>query len=209
MFTGLVQATGTVTAREATSSGTRLTLRSAWEHRPSLGDSVCVSGCCLTVAAAGRDEGDLTLGFDVVPESLDRTTLGGLDAGAEVNLEPSCTPQTLLGGHIVQGHVEGVGRIEAIDTSRGWLVWISSPGELMPCVTPKGSIAVDGVSLTVAIVEPAGSRFAVALIPTTLGATTLGRSRVGDPCNLETDILARTVVHYARCYAGLASIADR
>jgi riboflavin synthase len=204
-----VQAVGTIAAREGTSAGLRLSVRSAWEHRPSLGDSVCVSGCCLTVAAVSTGGGELTLGFDVVPESLARTTLGGLAAGSMVNLEPSCTPQSLLGGHIVQGHVEGMGRIEAIDMSRGWLVWIGAPGELMPCVTPKGSIAVDGVSLTVASVEPAGSRFAVALIPTTLAATALGRARVGDPCNLETDILARTVVHYARCYAGVPAIADR
>ncbi|MGP1272760.1 MAG: riboflavin synthase [Phycisphaerales bacterium] len=204
MFTGLVQTVGRLAAVERTPAGVRLTIDASLLPSPEPGDSVCVSGCCLTLAAPSTplDAGGLALHFDVVPESIQRTTLGRLAPGSGVNLETSCTPATLLGGHIVQGHVEGLGRVAQIRTDGEWRVRIEAPAELMPCITPKGSITVDGVSLTVAAVEPAERWFEIALIPTTLDRTTLADLRVGEACNLETDILARTVIHYARHYAG-------
>lgn len=214
MFTGLVQTVGEVESVEPLTpagSGVRLRVRTlGWPHRPSAGDSICVSGCCLTVAGAAEERGDaLTMAFDVIPESLARTGLGGLSAGNRVNIEPSCTPTTLLGGHVVQGHVEGLARVERIAREAGWVVTLRPPADLMACVTPKGSVTLDGVSLTVARAEPAEGTFAVALIPTTLAVTTLGGLAVGDACNIETDILARTLVHYLRHYGPAAGRGER
>jgi riboflavin synthase len=142
------------------------------------------------------------LRFDVVPETLARTTLGGLAAGSRVNLERAATAATLMGGHVVQGHVEGVGEVRAVRTEGEWRVTIKVPNELMPCITPKGSIAVEGVSLTVASVDVTASTLDVALIPTTLEVTTLGGLKPGSRVNLETDIMARTIVHYMRNFTG-------
>ena len=204
MFTGLVQAVGQVRGIETTPAGARLVIDGSIQEQPALGDSICVSGCCLTLAepAERTGEGQTRMSFDVVHESLARTTLGGLRVGSRVNLETSCTPQTLLGGHIVQGHVEGVGEAVAVQRGDDWRMVIRPPSELMPCITPKGSVTIDGVSLTVASVDVESGAFGVAIIPTTLEKTTLGGLEVGTRCNLETDILARTVVHYARHYAG-------
>ena len=206
MFTGLVQTQGEVLSIEPlspASSGKRLRIRTSnWNHRPNPGDSICVSGCCLTLAEPATVEGDaLTMAFDVIPESLSKTKLGAFIAGSRVNIEPSCTPTTLLGGHVVQGHVEGLASIVSIETSPGWVVTLKPPAALMPCITPKGSITIDGISLTVAQVDPKAGTFQVALIPTTLEETTIGRSKVGEVCNIETDILARTVIHYIQHYA--------
>lgn len=213
MFTGLVQAVGRVAEVRPLGSGTgavRIVVDPAgWAHEAALGDSICISGCCLTVADAPAGP-DAPLAFDAVPETLRLTTLGRLALGAaalgmKVNLERSVTPATLLGGHLVQGHVEGVGRVVRVQREeRGdWRVRIQAPGApdpaLIECITPKGAITVEGVSLTVAAVE--GDCFEVALIPTTLEATTLGELQEGDGVNLETDILARTVVHWLRTYA--------
>lgn len=210
MFTGLVQAVGEVVSvepREPAGSGVRLVVRTrGWPHRPVPGDSICVSGCCLTLAGAAVVRGDeVTMGFDVILESLAKTKLGSLIAGSRVNIESSCTPTTLLGGHVVQGHVEGLATVERVETDPAWVVTLKPPAHLMPCITPKGSVTIDGVSLTVASVDPKGGAFSVALIPTTLEQTTLGRTGAGDLCNLETDILARTVVHYLRHYAQLGT----
>ena len=144
----------------------------------------------------------MVMAFDAIPETLARTTLGGLAVGDRVNIESCCTPETLLGGHVVQGHIEGVGEVSAVRTESGYEIEIRPPVELMPCITPKGSIAIDGISLTVASVDVAGGTFSVALIPTTLNETTMGALRVRDRVNLETDILARTLVHWVRNYAG-------
>lgn len=203
MFTGLVQAKGRVASIIPAATGTTLVVESAWDRVPAPGDSVCVSGCCLTLAGPVERAGGLvSMGFDVIHETLAKTTLGGLGVGSAVNLETSCTPTTLLGGHIVQGHVEGVGRFEGVQTGDDWRITVRPPAELMPVITPKGSITIDGVSLTVAEVDVRAGTFGVALIPTTLAATTLGEAFEGGRCNLETDVLARTVIHYARHYAG-------
>lgn len=207
MFTGLVQAVGRVVeARPGTGGTVRLVVDGCgWPHRPELGESIAVNGCCLTVAEAGAAG---TIAFDVVQETLRRTTLGGLRAGSAVNLERSLAAGDLMGGHTVQGHIDGVGVVERVQTVGEWRVTIRPPGALMPYLAPKGSVAVDGVSLTVAGVtverggeQPEGT-FEVALIPTTLERTTLRDLKPGDRCNLESDILARTVVHYLRHFGG-------
>jgi riboflavin synthase len=202
MFSGIVQAVGRVVAIEATDAGRRMRIDGrAWGHEPGAGESVCVSGCCLTLASPVEAEG--LLAFDAVPETLAKTTLGALEIGARVNLESSVTAATPMDGHVVQGHVAGVGEVAAVITSGEWRVRIAPPRDLMPCVVPKGSVAVDGVSLTIASVDPEAGWFEVALIPTTLERTTLGALQVGSKVNIETDILARTVVHVMRHYAAM------
>jgi riboflavin synthase len=198
MFTGIVQAMGAITAVERRPFGVRLVVdRSDWTppggYRPAHGDSICVSGVCLTVVEAG----DATLAFDVIVETLAKTTLGDLKPGDRVNLEPPVTPNQPLGGHFMQGHVDGVGCIDAVATEGGeWRVTVRPPAELMTCIVPKGSVAIDGVSLTIASVGR--ETFDVALIPTTLQLTTLGRAAVGASVNIEADMLAKTVVQVVR-----------
>jgi riboflavin synthase len=152
------------------------------------GDSISVNGCCLTVTT--RD--DETFTADVMRESLVRTSLGALAAGAPVNLERAVTPTTRLGGHVVQGHVDGTGQVVRRTPSEHWeLVEVSFPARLAGYLVEKGSIAVDGVSLTVAALDDDG--FEVALIPHTLVVTTLGYLESGDDVNLEADVLAKVV----------------
>ncbi len=152
----------------------------------ALGDSISISGCCLTVVAVDGDR----LAFDAGPETLARTTLGRLAAGSAVNLEPSLRIGDRLGGHFVSGHVEGVGTLVARQDERDWSTfWFEFPNELGRYIVPKVSIAVDGVSLTLVDVE--ADRFSVALIPHTLAVTTLGNLAVGGHVNLETDLLAK------------------
>jgi riboflavin synthase len=153
-----------------------------------LGDSVAVDGVCLTVVACDES----TLAFDAVPETLRRTSLGGLAPGARVNLEPALRAGEPLGGHYVQGRVDGVGRVRSLEPEgEGKRMAFSAPPELLRYVVEKGSIAVQGTSLTVAAVGDGG--FEVALIPHTLEATTLGALRPGDDVNLEADVLAKYV----------------
>ncbi|MCC6676184.1 MAG: riboflavin synthase [Phycisphaerales bacterium] len=199
MFTGLIEATGVIASITPSASGVRLVVRSpAWSHHPAVGDSISVSGCCLTVAAGPAGPGELL--FDVVPETLAKTTLDGWRDGRRVNLEHAATASTLLGGHIVQGHVDGVGKVARLVQSPEWRIRIRPPGELMEFIAPKGSVAVDGVSLTVADLSPAEGWFEVALIPTTLDKTTLGALVAGDRCNLECDVLSKTIVHWLKHY---------
>lgn len=190
MFTGIVQTMGVVRSVRRGSTAARLALDAPALARPiPLGASIAVNGVCLTVAVAD----DSRLEFDVVPETLSRSTLGSLHVGARVNLERSLRAGDGLDGHMVQGHVDGTARVESIQTAGGGHVLrFRADDELIAYLIPKGAIAVDGVSLTIAEVE-AGT-FSVALIPTTLAATTLGLLQVGDRVNIETDILARTVV---------------
>lgn len=212
MFTGIIRAKGRLRSVDTTAAGKRLRVHPGdWSHRPGPGDSICVSGCCLTLAEPVGTDG--LLAFDAIPETLAKTTLGGLEPGDEVNLEASMTAATPMDGHVVQGHVEGVGEVAAIASHGEWRIRIRPPADLMPCMVPKGSVTVDGVSLTIAAVEVGehgvdgtpgcGGWFEVALIPTTLELTTLGALAVGSRVNLETDVLARTVVHVMRHYAGL------
>ena len=152
------------------------------------GDSVAIDGVCLTVVAAGAG----TLAFDVVPETFTRTALGALTPGSAVNLEPALRAGDALGGHYVQGHVDGVGAVRSVETEgEGKRVWFDAPADVLRYVVEKGSIAVQGTSLTVAALDDGG--FAVALIPHTLEATTLGTLVTGDRVNLEADVLAKYV----------------
>ena len=198
MFTGIVQAKGRVVEVRPHPFGVRLRVdRSAWRpprgYQPEHGDSICVSGVCLTVTEAS---GDL-LAFDVIAETLSRTTLGSLAEGDEVNLEPAVMADQPLGGHFMQGHVDGVGEITDVRSDEvEWRVEVRPPREVMDYLTPKGSVAIDGVSLTLAAVGEAS--FQVALIPTTLAMTTLAERKAGDRVNLEADMLAKTVVHHLR-----------
>jgi riboflavin synthase len=185
MFTGIVRELGRVEAVDEAEQGVRLRV-----HAPEtaadarVGDSVAVSGVCLTVTDATNG----FLAFDAVPETLRRSTLGGLADGAEVNLEPALRAGDPIGGHFVQGHVDGVGRIRR-RTSEG--LEIEAPPEILRYCVEKGSIAVEGVSLTIAGLDE--EAFTVALVPHTNEVTTLGRAGEGDEVNLEVDMLAKYV----------------
>ena len=200
MFTGIVQHLGVVADVQKTDSGCRLAIDSRrWPHHPAPGESIAVNGCCLTSTAPIDDRepssGDELLRFDVIHQTLGLTTLGELVVGDPVNLEPAVTATTLLGGHVVQGHIDGVGVVSTVESDgNDRRLRIEPPQELMDYILPRGSIAVDGVSLTVA--EVGESFFEVALIPTTLDLTTLGRAEQGQRVNLETDYLVKTVVHW-------------
>ena len=185
MFTGLVREVGSVRSLD----GGRLELDAPeTAARAEIGDSVAVDGVCLTVVARHGT----ALAFDAVPETLARTSLGALGTGSRVNIEPALRAGDPLGGHYVQGHVDGVGKVRTVGAEgEGKRVWFDAPAALLRYVAEKGSIAVQGTSLTVAALDDAG--FAVALIPHTLEATTLGALAPGMSVNLETDVLAKYV----------------
>jgi riboflavin synthase len=188
MFTGIVQALGTVRAIDDLGEAVRLGVEGEILHGLSGGESIAVNGVCLTVAQI--DPSGFTA--DVMQESLRRTSLGGLAVGDRVNLERSVTPTSLLGGHIVQGHIDGVGTVVGVRPSAHWReVDIDVPVGLLRYVVEKGSIALDGVSLTIASLSDTGVR--VSLIPETLARTTLGIRDVGDHVNVEVDVLAKYV----------------
>jgi riboflavin synthase len=189
MFTGLVEAMGEVAELSSVGPGMRLAIRSARiAEGAALGDSIAVNGCCLTVVAQSAD----TLSFDAGSETLSRTNLGRLTPGSRVNLERSLQVGDRLGGHLVTGHIDGPGVLDEIRTEGEWaFYWFRVPRPLARQMASKGSAAVDGVSLTLVAVED--ERFSVALIPHTLQVTTLGRLRVGDTVNIETDLLAKYV----------------
>ncbi len=188
MFTGLVEALGTLRGAEPRGDGARLTIGAGGLEGIAIGDSVAVNGCCLTAVAVGAG----TLAVDAVPETLRRTTLGALAAGAPVNLERSLRLDARLGGHLVQGHVDGVGQVvEVRAEGEGRRIGFEVPDALARFVAEKGSIAIDGVSLTVAAVR--GARCEVAFIPHTLAATIAGSYAPGDRVNIEVDVIARYV----------------
>jgi riboflavin synthase len=188
MFTGLVESLGTVTRVADTGAGRRLSASDRMAPRLEVGESIAVNGACLTVVVLRGDEFD----FDVGPETLLKTNLGALKAGDRVNLERSLRVGDRLGGHFVQGHVDGVGIVDARLRQGEWEdVWFRCPTELTPLMVPKGSIAVDGVSLTLVNIE--ASRFSIMLIPHTQVMTTLGFKQAGDSVNIETDMLAKHV----------------
>ncbi|MDX2116730.1 MAG: riboflavin synthase [Planctomycetota bacterium] len=205
MFTGLVEAVGVV--RDITQRGpaasaiTRLVVEAReWPHRPELGESISVNGCCLTLAAPLEQAGG-AMAFDAVPETLSKTTLGTLRPGSRVNLEKSATPTTLLGGHIVQGHVDGVGRVVHVQRGEDWRVRVEPPTAMMEYIVPKGSITMQGVSLTIAALDVKAGWFEVALIPTTLQKTTLAELDAGHGVNLEADAMAKTIIHWLKHFA--------
>ncbi|MFD3525456.1 riboflavin synthase [Streptomyces sp. NPDC058653] len=189
MFTGIVEELGQVTAVENLGDSSRFRLRgAAVTEGAKHGDSIAVNGVCLTVV--DLDDGEFTA--DVMAETLDRSSLGALVPGSRVNLERPMAVGDRLGGHIVQGHVDGTGTIVDRKTSEHWvIVKISLPAGLTRYVVEKGSITVDGVSLTV--VDAGPDYFTVSLIPTTLALTTLGIKEPGDPVNLEVDVIAKYV----------------
>jgi riboflavin synthase len=188
MFTGLVEALGVLREVTQDGAGRTLTVATPFAAELTLGESIAVNGTCLTVVAHDAE----ACRFEVGPESLSRTNLGELRVGDRVNLERSMRVGDRLGGHWVQGHIDGVGRLERRVPDGPWLgVWFTCPLELAAQMVPKGSIAVDGVSLT--LVEVTANGFSVALIPHTLDNTTLGIKQPGDAVNLETDILAKYV----------------
>lgn len=190
MFTGIIEEVGAVSRR----AGDEVTIvaKTVLEDLKE-GDSVAVDGVCLTVANFGHG----TFVVRVSPETFQRTTLSGLKVGSAVNLERAMTVGDRLGGHIVQGHVDGVGRIKSVHPQGQFSMWrFQAPAEVARYLVPKGSVAIDGISLTV--VEPQSDTFGVALIPTTLEKTTLGSKRPGDAVNLEADILGKHVYHYLK-----------
>jgi riboflavin synthase len=189
MFTGIVEELGVVEALQDQGDAVRLTVRGPHVTEDArLGDSVAVNGCCLTVAERHGE----TFTADVMRETLDKTSLGALEPGGRVNLERAVTATSRLGGHIVQGHVDGTGSVVRREPSEHWeVVEISLPGELSRYLVDKGSITVDGVSLTV--VHAGDDAFTVSLIPETLARTTLGSKQPGDPVNLEVDVIAKYV----------------
>lgn len=194
MFTGLVQAVGKIAQALPGPTGLRLVIDPAgWEHQASLGDSICVSGCCLTIAQHPADLGG-RWAFDLVPETLAKTTLGRRAVGDRVNLEHALRASDLLGGHLVQGHVDATGVVERISRDGEWRVRVRAPEGLKRYLTPKGSICVDGVSLTLAHLD--GPTFDLTLIPTTLAKTTLAELREGDAVNIECDPIAKMVVGF-------------
>jgi riboflavin synthase len=189
MFTGLVEILAPVTRIEVEDAGRRLIIAAAdFAATASLGDSIAVNGACLTVVKRDGDQ----LHFQAGPETLRRTNLGELKPGDRVNLERPLRFSDRLGGHMVQGHVDGIGHIADRQRQGEWeTVWFRCSSELTLQMVPKGSVAVDGVSLT--LVDVTADRFSVALIPHTLANTTLGFKPVGVAVNIETDILAKYV----------------
>jgi riboflavin synthase alpha subunit len=189
MFTGIVRELGRVVAVTPAASGVRLEIEAPeTAAATAVGDSVAVNGCCLTAvaSAAGR------ISFDVVPETLSRSSTARLEPGTSVNLEPALRVGEPLGGHYVQGHVDGVGTVRSIaEGAEGRRLSVEAAPELLRLMVEKGSLAVEGVSLTVAAVDERG--FTVALIPHTLASTTLGALRGGEQVNLELDVLAKYV----------------
>lgn len=189
MFTGLVATTGTVAARSPRGPGARLRIRARFDDGAlAMGESIAVDGACLSVAEIHPDGFEI----DASPETLARTTVGGLEVGSTVHLERSVRPMDRLGGHLVTGHVDGVGALLE-RRAEGDCVWMSFqvPGELARFVAQKGSITVDGVSLTVNAAR--GDRFEVTLIPQTIEKTKLGALAPGHAVNLEVDLVARYV----------------
>lgn len=187
MFTGIVETVGVITEVEETDGGRRFRIKSETVADSTVGSSVAVAGVCLTITGTEGDE----FMVELVSETIRRTSLGRLGVGERVNLERAMSASGRFDGHIVQGHVDGVGRVtEVVEEGEGRRLTVGEiPATVAPYVVEKGSITVEGVSLTVAALTPDG--FEVALIPHTLGVTTLGALQTGDLVNLEADILAK------------------
>ncbi len=190
MFTGIIERTLFVRGVADGPKFRRVTLPNPWADVKH-GESVAVNGCCLTVAELSAGE----LGFDVIAETLDKTNLGALANGSRVNVERSLRVGDRIDGHFVQGHVDGTGQLLAVDNAADeWRYTIEAPAAVAKYLVPKGSVTVDGVSLTIAALD--GARFQVALIPTTLDLTTLGDRSPGWAFNLEADLFGKTIVSF-------------
>ena len=190
MFSGLIEELGTVSSRKGAVLAVKTTGPAA-----KRGDSIAVNGVCLTVVRQSVRGKTRELFFELSPETLAKTTLGAIRPGAVVNVERSLTLNKALGGHLVQGHVDGTGRVvKIVPQGEMRTIWFEAPAEIMDGVVPKGSVAIDGVSLTAAEVK--GASFAVALIPFTLAHSTIGNLRTGDAVNLESDVIGKYVARY-------------
>ncbi len=190
MFTGIIEDIGRVVRVSAGAGGGRvLQLRTSLDPSSlAVGDSVCTNGVCLTATAVAGD----TFTVDAGPETLNRTTVGRLEAGAKVNLERSVTPNTRLGGHLVMGHVDAVGQVRTItQRENAWDLTVHAPAEILKLIIPRGSVAVDGISLTVTGRD--AETFGLSIIPHTWKVTTMADLRPGAPVNLEADVIARYV----------------
>jgi len=189
VFTGIVRERGRIAAIDGAAGGIRIDVDAPATARDAgVGDSVSINGCCLTVVEVL----DGHLRFDAVPETLSRSNLGALGTGSQVNLEPALRAGDALGGHYVQGHVDAVGAVRSLRVEgEGARLSIEAPVDVLRYCVEKGSITVEGVSLTIAELEP--DAFSVALVPYTLAVTTLGDLQPGDPVNLEVDVLAKYV----------------
>ncbi len=189
MFTGIVEELGSVKALRREAGAARLTISASTVlGSTAIGDSICVNGVCLTVVEMNKSD----FSADVAVETLKVTNLGELKIGARVNLERALQLSARIGGHLVSGHVDAVGRIrEKREEGNGWRIFIDAPEAVLRYVIKKGSIAVDGISLTVADVDPSG--FSIAMIPHTAKLTTLGFKKAGDSVNLESDIIGKYV----------------
>jgi riboflavin synthase len=194
MFTGIVETTGSIVRTAPVAGGRKLCVDAGQIASDAVhGASIAINGVCLTVTGVAGTQVD----FDVIKETLERTNLGRLRAGDRVNLERSLRPDSRLDGHFVQGHIDGVGEVtRRIDTPREFVLWVRGDEGVRQFLIPKGSVTIDGISLTIAAVE--ADQFSVAIIPTTLERTNLRERKVGDRVNLESDIIARTVVHHLR-----------
>lgn len=194
MFTGIIEEIGTVQRLEGPvlTIGCRRVIEGA-----AIGDSIAIDGACMTVI--GFDQNSFTV--QVSPESFERTTLGSLKEGAPVNIERAMAAGDRFGGHFVQGHVDAVGRVVRVEPQGEFQVWtFQAPPEVAKYLVPKGSVTVDGISLTV--VNPAKDEFSVAVIPETLRKTKLGSKKAGDPVNLEADVFGKHIVHYLQNAVG-------
>lgn len=194
MFTGLIMEAGTVASLELQGPSGTLGVKCSKVRRDAeLGDSIAVNGVCLTVTSIGTD----ALTFDVSFATLESTNLGALRRGESVNLEPSLRLNSKMGGHFVTGHVEAVGKIRTITrTGNAVTIEIGAPASLLNYLIPKGSVAVDGISLTV--VDVLADAFTLVIIPHTADITTIGRKKIGDTVNLESDLLAKYVAKFAQ-----------
>jgi riboflavin synthase len=203
LFTGIVEEIGTVKSLTG-STVRRLVVESSKAiNDVSVGDSVAVNGVCLTVTSIGANE----LSFDAVPETINRSTLKDAGHGSRVNLEASLQVGKMLGGHIVQGHVDGIGRIESINRmADSVVIRISAPPEIMRYVVEKGSIAIDGISLTIASEDEHG--FTISIIPHTLEVTTLGLKKPGGSVNLEADIIGKYVEKFVNARRGSSGVTE-
>ncbi len=195
MYTGIIEQVGIVAHAEPTSAGLRIVIDPAgWPFAPNPGDSVAINGCCLTlVAPLGDHSGRMC--FDAIHETLEKTTMRNLKVGDRVNLEAPLRMGDRLDGHTVQGHVDGRGEVAQVGGDDGYRIRVKLGADLMKFMIPKGSITLEGVSLTIAALDPKACWVEVALIPETLERTTLGERKPGDAVNIEADIMVKTIVH--------------
>ena len=195
MFTGIVQHVGVVVVVEPSANGIRITLDpDGWDHTPRPGDSIANNGCCLTLVDDPHTPKTWWV-FDAIPETLQKTTLNDWEPGQRINLERSLRMGDTLDGHQVQGHVDGTGEVLGVQRTDGYRIRIGLGHDLMKYMIPKGSITIDGVSLTLAAIDAQAGWVEVPLIPETLDRTNLPDRVVGDRVNIECDVMVKTIVH--------------